>query len=108
MNKPTDEQQGKLLGYCGFEFIESEYEYDTWVRGSDDFTPEIDDLDLNFLFECVVPEALSKLESRFDMRTNLIRGLELLFKDWLNFIRQGFSYEDALFCACYKAFGLEE
>jgi len=58
-------------------------------------------IDLNNLFKYAVPKAIKKLESRFDAKTNLRRGLELLFRCWLDKIDEGFELEDALFWALY-------
>lgn len=108
MNQPTDKQRQWLWEQCGLvkKYPHKEYyEPDNWYIYPDGTEGNYPPIDLNFLFELAVPTAIAKLESRFDTETNLIRGLELLFQFWLDNIREGLSFGDALFWACFKALG---
>jgi len=109
--KPTKEQQRELWEQCGCRFEERKFhdkQHGAEFVGSDwavtycvgpDGREEVVDYppaDLNNLFRYAVPKAIAKLEDRFGASTNSIRGLQLLFKKWLDKIYEGYSIEDAL------------
>lgn len=107
--QPTQEQRKEFWERCGFklyEDIQGEWKgcfywhnppnTDRWGAT---WLPPIDLINLG---KYAVPFAVSKLESRFDPKTNLVRGLELLFAKWIDKIREGYSLEDALFWAMWE------
>ncbi len=106
--QPTQEQIKEFWEWCGFRSKETTNKYhepitvlleppyfDSLIVGE----PKID---LSNLFKYAVPLVIKRLESRFDDKTNLGRGLELLFQKWIDKIREDYSLEDALFWAIWE------
>lgn len=113
--KPTEEQIKKVWEWCGWRQLaegKRGFHYErtqkvmNWLAPDDvDLVyghPYLPRIDLNSLFKWAVPKVIAKLESRFDTKENLIRGLALLFDRWLRKISENYSLEDALFWAIYK------
>ena len=85
----TGEQKKEVWEWCGQQpKNRSEYGRCPYI----DYPP----VNLITLFQYAVPKVLNRLESRFDAETNRIRALELLFPKWIDKIRDGYSFEDAL------------
>ena len=119
MKAPTQEQIKEIWKWCGWHKVKPA-NIDVWfisgacdeywkspngdkiARVSNSFN-ELPPIDLNNLFKYAMPVVLPKLESRFtDPEYNRIRALEILFAKWIEKIKEGYSFEEALFWAIWE------
>ena len=106
MNKPTQEQIKEFWEWCGLKLMRAPDGNYHWFQlsadGNYDIVSPVDSetdlpcVDLNNLFKYAIPLAIKKAE------TNQPRRLGLLFLWWLDKIREGYSFEDALFWAIWE------
>jgi len=106
--QPTEEQLREFWEGCGLTRLpvgNKHYHFEhtakvmDWQYPDRTVHPFLPNPDLNSLFKFAFPIAVAKLESRFDTKIKLRRGLALLFEKWKDRMSEDYSVEDALFWA---------
>ncbi len=108
---PTKEQIKEFWERYGFKYLprgshDKFKRFDAIQYPDGTFHSSCPDIDLNNLFKYAVPKAIEELAQRIlpdtDEVTRKLEALKIILTNWLEKIKQGLTYEDALFWALWQ------